>query len=162
MGPLLSEGGLLTARSELDVNYFGPLSLIYAFSPIIKANGGGTIANISSIGGIVLFPGAPTYCASKAAMHFLTQAARMELAHENIHVIGVYPGPVDTDMAADIDIEKVTPMHIALETIKAIDNKVDQLFPDPYSKSMYEEFCQNPEATERKMVDMYNSMKNAA
>ena len=40
-----------------------------------------------------------TYSASKAAAHSLTQSVRAELLHHGISVFGVYPGPIDTDMA---------------------------------------------------------------
>lgn len=97
-GKLLDENRMEEAWCEMNVNYFAPLAIIRAFAPLIEKNGGGVIANISSIAGLVPMPDMPTYSASKAALHFLTLEARMELAERGIDLIGVYPGPVDTDM----------------------------------------------------------------
>ena len=47
-------------------------------------------------------PVASTYSVSKAAVHSITQGMRGELANDNVLVMGVYPGPIDTDMAAGV------------------------------------------------------------
>jgi short-subunit dehydrogenase len=58
----------------MEVNYFGTLSMIRAFSPVLKNNGGGAIANILSVASLVNFPMLGSYSASKAALYSLTQA----------------------------------------------------------------------------------------
>ena len=49
-------------------------------------------------------PLASTYSVSKAAVHSITQGMRGELANDNVLVMGVYPGPIDTDMAAGVEV----------------------------------------------------------
>ena len=57
------------ARRVMDVNYFGPVALIQATIPPLRANAeGGLIINISSIVGRRAMPGIAGYCASKAAL----------------------------------------------------------------------------------------------
>ncbi len=136
-GSLADEKRLEDARHEMEVNYFGPLSMIHAFSPLLKANGGGIIINVSSIAGLVAMPGSPTYSTSKAAVHFLTLEARMELKAHGTRVMGIYPGPVDTDMARSFDVPKVSPHHVAQETIRAIETEENYIFPDPHLKDIY-------------------------
>lgn len=162
MGSLFEEKTVENAHREMEVNYFGPLNLIRAFAPILKNNGGGAIISVSSIGGHIVFPGAPTYCASKFAVHALVIATRMELSLQGTRVIGVYPGPVDTDMAKDIPMEKVSANHIALETINALVSGSDDVFPDPYAKENYELYRKDPKAAENMMLDAYQQMANAA
>ena len=95
-GELTDDGVLEAARLEMEVNYFAPLHLLQRFAPILGRNSGGAIVNISSIGGLSNFPFYPTYSASKAAVHSLTQAARALLKAQGTAIYGVYPGPVDT------------------------------------------------------------------
>ena len=137
-GGLLDQNRIKNAQHEMAVNYFGSLAMIHAFSSILKSNGGGVIVNISSIAGLVAMPGAPTYSASKAAVHFLTMEARMELRSQgSTQVIGVYPGPVDTDMIRSPHLPKVTARHVARETINGIEAGRDYIFPDPDLKDIY-------------------------
>jgi short-subunit dehydrogenase len=81
------------ARRVMDVNYFGPVALIQAAIPTLKANAeGGLIINISSIVGRRAMPGIAGYCASKAALEKMAESLRLELRADNIRVCTVYPG----------------------------------------------------------------------
>lgn len=171
---LVSNAGLLEAgaltdkeapsrgRREMEVNYFGPLALLNAFAPILKNNGGGAFVGVSSIAGFLPFPGLSTYTASKTAMHFLLMQARTELGVHGTKVFGVYPGPVDTDMARDIDMEKVSPEHIAKETVKGLREEREDILPDPYAEEMYALYQKDPKETERKMRRQFQEITKAA
>ncbi|MGB4057057.1 MAG: SDR family oxidoreductase [Alphaproteobacteria bacterium] len=150
------------ARKEMEVNYFGPLALIQAFAPVLKSNGGGAFIGVSSIAGLIPFPAIATYSASKAAMHFLIMEARMELSTQGTKLFGVYPGPVDTDMARGFDMPKVTANHVALETIKALETGIEDIMPDPYAVEHYNLYKKDPKATERNMQSQYAEMTKAA
>ena len=63
------------SRREMEVNYFGPLRMVQRFADTL-ADRGGAIVNIGSAAGLANVPLMPTYSASKAALHSLTQAAR--------------------------------------------------------------------------------------
>jgi short-subunit dehydrogenase len=81
------------ARRVMDVNYFGPVALIQAAIPYLKANPeGGLIVNISSIVGRRAMPGIAGYCASKGALEKMAESLRLELKADNIRVSTVYPG----------------------------------------------------------------------
>ncbi len=109
-----------SARGEMETNYFGTFNTIRAFAPVLAANGGGAIVNLSSIAGQVNFPVLGSYSASKAAVHSLTQGVRAELAAQGTLVVGVYPGPIDTDMAAGIDMQKASPRDTARRVLEAL------------------------------------------
>ncbi len=150
------------ARKEMDVNYFGVMAVTQTFAPILKANGGGAIASLSSIAGHLSFPGLPTYSASKAAVHSLIMATRLELADQGTLVVGVYPGPIDTDMAADIEMEKAPPSQVAETTIAAIKNGHEDVFTDEMSKTLYQSVKTDPKAVEAEMLEMYRESQKAA
>ena len=54
---------------------------------------------MGSIAGLIGMPLVFTYSTTKAALHSLTQSAREMLQGQGTRVVGVYPGPVDTDLA---------------------------------------------------------------
>jgi short-subunit dehydrogenase len=85
------------ARRVMDVNYFGPVALIQAVVPYLKANpDGGLIINVASIVGRRAMPGIGGYCASKAALEKMAESLRLELKPDNIRVSTVYPGVTET------------------------------------------------------------------
>ena len=110
------------ARREMEVNYFGTLSMIRAFQPVLKANGGGTIVNMLSILSRVALPMMGTLCASKAAGLSLTQAVRAELKTQGTQVFAVMPGAVDTDMSKDFPPPKLDPADVVRATLNGIES----------------------------------------
>ena len=133
---LFADASVQNAQSEMDVNYFGTLNMIRAFSPILKQNGGGAIANLASLASFVNVPVFATYSASKAALHSLTQAARAELANQNTLVIGLYPGPVDTRMTATLPLDKAAPSQIADALLAGIEQGTEDIYPDAMASNI--------------------------
>jgi NAD(P)-dependent dehydrogenase (short-subunit alcohol dehydrogenase family) len=158
---LKSPEAIDNARKTMDVNFFGPLLLTQRFAPILKNNGGGALITVSSIVGHVSMPAITTYCASKYAVQSLILNTRAQLASQGTQVIGVYPGPIETDMAADLEMEKFPPEQVALETIKAIENGTEDVFPDAFSQSTYQAFRENPKAIEEQMRQMVEQQEAA-
>ncbi len=144
----------LSARKEMEVNYFGTLNMTRAFAPILKKNGGGALVNISSVGGLVGIPLFGTYCATKAAVHSMTQSARGELKAQGTLVLGVYPGPIDTDMSAGVPMEKETPQHVAQEIFRAIESGAEEVYPDKVSKEMAAKLKADAKGVEREWASM--------
>lgn len=142
------------ARQEMECHYFGPLALTQALLPILKQSEQAAIINISSIAGISSFPGLCSYSASKAAIHSLTQALRLELSNHNVQAIGVYPGPTDTRMAQG-DIEKGTPANVAACSFNALSSDDVSVFPDDFAKNMYNTFLQHPYELEKAFADFH-------
>ena len=101
-----------------------------AFAPVLGNNGGGCIVNIISVIGLVNMPSIGTYCASKAALHSLTQGLRGVLAGQKTTVIGVYPGPVDTRMTDGLEMPKARPEAVALEILEGMKNGTEDNSPN--------------------------------
>ncbi len=140
---VLGSGGLFiassveTAQWEMNTNYFGTLLMVRAFAPILGRNGGGAIVNLLSVVSIANAPVFSSYSASKAALYSLTQGIRAELAKQNTQVIGVFPGPVDTAMAESVSMDKVAPNKVAQITLQAIEEGIEDVYPDPVSQNTF-------------------------
>jgi NAD(P)-dependent dehydrogenase (short-subunit alcohol dehydrogenase family) len=85
------------ARAQIETNVFGALWVTQAALPHLRAQKSGHILQVSSIGGIVAFPGLGLYHASKWALEGFSQALAGEVASAGIHVTLIEPGGYDTD-----------------------------------------------------------------
>ncbi|HEY0688688.1 MAG TPA: SDR family oxidoreductase [Kribbella sp.] len=141
------------ARREMEVNYFGALRMLRGFGDTLVRRGG-TIVNVGSAAGLTNVPLQPTYSASKAAQHSLTQASRALLAAQGVRVHGVYPGPVDTDMTKDLppQFEKTPPEDVANKILDGVQAGYEDIFPDPFAVAFGEQFHSSPKAVERQMA----------
>jgi short-subunit dehydrogenase len=83
-------------RRMFELNYFAVVDLVRHAVPAMRGQGGGTIVNVSSIGGLVPLPWFTSYSASKYAIMGLTNGLRVELASSNIRCMAVCPGYVKT------------------------------------------------------------------
>jgi NAD(P)-dependent dehydrogenase (short-subunit alcohol dehydrogenase family) len=128
--PLIGAEDLDGARTEMETNYFGTLVMCRAFAPVLAANGGGAIINVLSLASLVNFPVSGSYCASKAAAHSMTLGVRAELSRQGTQVVGVFPGPVDTDMSATDTLPKVPPAQIADSALDAVIRGIADVYPD--------------------------------
>src|SRR3989441_5353943 len=146
------------ARREMEVNYFGPLQLLHRLAPTLARNGGGAVVNIGSLAGLTSIPFFPTYSASKAALHSLTQAARILLGTQGTSVFGVYPGPVDTDMAREVALPKTSPRDVAFAILHGIEAGQEDTFPDPFAVDFGRRFESSPKASERQVAAMAAAM----
>jgi len=88
------------AMDLLQTNFLGALRVCRAVLPHLRAQGGGTIVNISSIGGRIGLPFQGLYSASKFALWGLSEALRIEVRPFGIRVILVEPGDFYTGFTA--------------------------------------------------------------
>ena len=80
----------------IDVNLKGPFELCKKAYPILKERGGGSIINISSIGGLTPEPGIGIYSVSKSGLINLTKAMAQDWGGDNIRVNAICPGLIKT------------------------------------------------------------------
>ena len=103
--------------------------------PLMKAQGGGHIVNISSTAGLFVGSGTSGYCASKFAVEAFSSALRLEVSKaDRIRITVVEPGLVETDLATHISdpnlrqgfldsvasIEQLQPEDIAAAVVYAV------------------------------------------
>jgi len=147
------------ARREMEVNYFGPLQLLHRFAQTLAKNGGGAVVNVGSASGLVNMPAFPTYSASKAALHSLTQAMRALLEPQGTAVFGVYPGPVDTDMVRDLALPKTAASDVASAILEGVEAGEEDIFPDPLAINFGKQFESSPKTAERQFAAMAAAMR---
>ncbi len=87
-------------QAMLDVNLFGALHVMQEAVRVMRKQGHGQIVNVGSLAGRRGFSPLGGYCATKFALVGITEALRVELAGEDIHVSLVLPGVVETPMVA--------------------------------------------------------------
>lgn len=149
-----------SARQEMEVNYFGPLHLTRAFVPSLSQKKNTAVAVVSSVAGLSSFPMFATYSASKAAVHSLTQSLRAELGALGISVFGIYPGPIDTDMAKGVDMEKETPDNTAVRILEGIEKGEEDIAPDKFSREFLVNLKKDAKAVERSNAQYAHQPQN--
>jgi len=114
--------GLEDWHRVINTNLHGPAYMIHEFClPMCDAGRGGSVINVSSIGGLVIgnarkHPNAP-YNAAKAGLHHFIHYMSVILGDRGIRINCIAPGPTHTDMDADLppsmleNIESDMPMH---------------------------------------------------
>ncbi|SEI05359.1 SDR family oxidoreductase [Pseudomonas asplenii] len=103
MGPLL-DGGVEALHRQFETNVFAVVGVTRALLPALRRSRG-LVVNIGSVSGVLVTPFAGAYCASKAAVHALSDALRMELAPFGVRVMEVQPGAIDTHFAKNASHE---------------------------------------------------------
>ncbi|MGI4739532.1 MAG: oxidoreductase [Janthinobacterium lividum] len=88
-------------QRQFDVNVFGPLRVVRAALPHLRARKSGNILNITSVGGFIGMAHAGIYNGSKFALEGLGESLAAQLGPLGIHVTNVEPGPFRTKWAGE-------------------------------------------------------------
>jgi NAD(P)-dependent dehydrogenase (short-subunit alcohol dehydrogenase family) len=87
-------------KNNFEINLFGPIEVMKAALPQMRAQKSGLIINITSIAGYMGLPYRGVYSAAKGALELITEALRMEVKSFGIHITNVAPGDFATNIAA--------------------------------------------------------------
>lgn len=140
----LVSGDLDVVRRDMEVNYFGTLSVVRAFAPVLARNGGGAIVNVLSALSWFSWPGEGAYAAAKAAAWSLTNSIRLELAAQGTHVAGVHSGAVDTDFSAHYDGPKIDPADVVRATLDGLASDAVEVLVDEWSAGIKASLAGDP------------------
>ena len=129
-------------KANFDTNFFGPINMIKAVLPQMRAQNSGLILNITSIAGYMGLPYRGVYSASKAALEILTEAFRMELKLFNIEMANVAPGDFATNIAAGryhAPLKDNSPYNLSYgKSLELMDQHVDEgSDPEMMAKAIY-------------------------
>ncbi len=95
----IDEGLLENWEGMIDTNIKGLLYISRIIIPHMRKNNSGHIINIGSIAGKMTYPGGNVYCATKSAVHVLSQAMNIDLVETNVRVSNIAPGAVQTEFS---------------------------------------------------------------
>jgi NAD(P)-dependent dehydrogenase (short-subunit alcohol dehydrogenase family) len=124
-------------EQHLAVNLFGTYGVTQAFLPSLTRSRG-AIVNVVSALAFAPLPVIPAYSISKAAAFSLSLSLRALLSGRGVTVHAVMTGPVDTDMTRGIDIPKASPESVARAIFDGVENREEEIFPDPMSETLAE------------------------
>jgi NAD(P)-dependent dehydrogenase (short-subunit alcohol dehydrogenase family) len=147
-----------TARSEMDVNYFGLLRLAQAFGPALRARaadgptGACAWVNLLSIFALANFPAHGTFSASKAAALSLAQCLRAEMRPAGVRVVNLFPGPIDDEWNQLLPPPKLGPDTLARALVRALQDGVEDVYPGDVAQEWLERWRDNPKALEREIA----------
>jgi len=85
----------------MDINLRGVYFGSQLAAEAMRGAGGGAIVNLSSIAGLVGYPGASVYCGSKGGITNLTRALALELGPDGVRVNAINPGVIETAMTTE-------------------------------------------------------------
>jgi len=117
---LVDPASLATAEATIATNLTGLIRVTTAFAPFLAGRDDAVIVNTSS--GLAFVPLAmtPTYSATKAAVHSLTQSQRIQFAGHGIEVLELIPPLVQTDLMGQADDERALPLRDYLDEVMEI------------------------------------------
>lgn len=112
------------AKKVMDVNFYGPLSIIKAFLPSLLRRPKAHILNVSSMGAYAPVPGQSVYGASKAAVKLFTEGLRSELIGTSVGVTVAFPGAVATNISANSGLVMQANSDEQSQKFRALDARV--------------------------------------
>ncbi|MEV0662964.1 SDR family NAD(P)-dependent oxidoreductase [Actinomadura luteofluorescens] len=145
-GVMLPDDSLDPAVHErhLAVNLYGSNAMTQAFLPAL-IDSRGTVINLLSCVALAPLPMFTSYSASKAAAFSLTKTLRAAHAARGVGFHAVLAGPIDTDMTRELDIPKTSPAAAARAIFGAVDNGIEDIFPDPATAPLAEAWAAGPD-----------------
>src|ERR1700744_944013 len=87
----IEEASMADIRAQFDVNVFGAISVIQAVLPFMRQRRAGRILNVTSMGGLMTFPGVGIYHGSKFALEGISETLGKEVRGFGIFVTAVVP-----------------------------------------------------------------------
>ncbi|WP_432938531.1 SDR family NAD(P)-dependent oxidoreductase [Kribbella sp. CA-253562] len=125
----IEEVGVQRLREQFDVVFFGAAQVTQAVLPVLRAQGSGTIVQMSSLGGLKTYPGYGVYNSAKHALEGYSEALAAEVAPLGIRVLIVEPGAFRTPFNSnkvtteELDIYRETAGATRVNTAALLDNE---------------------------------------
>jgi NAD(P)-dependent dehydrogenase (short-subunit alcohol dehydrogenase family) len=153
-GAPLVTGDLAEIRREMDTHFWGTLSVIRAFAPVLATHGGGAIVNVLSALSWFAAPGTGSDSAAKSAEWNLTNGVRLELAAQGTFVQGVLLGAADTDISAGYDGPKIDPREVPRLSLGGLINGSIEVVVDDWTAMVKASLAGDPAAFYAQMAEV--------
>jgi len=126
----LTDGNQSDWNEMIDTNIKGLLSLSQLVGQLMASQGYGHIIHMGSVAGKQAYPNGAVYCATKAAVDFITDAFRMEVLEKGIKVSAIHPGMVETNFS-------IVRFHGDAERAKAVYQGLRPLTAQDVAEAIY-------------------------
>lgn len=159
-GSTMERHGVLTARNEMETNYFGLMRLIQAFGPGMCARGadGDSSAcawvNLLSVYALSNWPVYGTSSASQAAAFSLSQCLRSEFAGSGVKVVNVLFGPLEESWRQPLPPPKVTSDQLAASVVHALQQGIETVSLGPVAQDIVLRWKDDPTLLERELTQL--------
>ena len=157
-GSAMERQGVLTARDEMETNYFGLMRLIQAFGPGMRGRGADgdysacAWVNLLSVYALSNWSAYGTTTASQAAAYSLSQGLRSEFAGSGVKVINVLFGPLEESWRQPLPPPKVTPKRLADTIVHALRQGIENVTLGPVAEDIVRRFKDDPFVIERELL----------
>jgi short-subunit dehydrogenase len=101
----IHEMDMATIDRLISINLMGPINMTKAFLPTLLSRPVAHVANVSSMGGFLPYPGQAMYGAAKAGVKLFTEALYGELVDTNVGVTIIFPGGVSSNISVNSGVE---------------------------------------------------------
>lgn len=157
-GSAMERNGILTARDEMEINYFGLMRLIQAFGPAMRNRGADgensacAWVNLLSVYALTNWSVFGTTSASQAAAYSLSQSLRGEFSGSGVKVVNVLFGPLDESWRQSLPPPKVTPKRLADTIVTALRQGIENVTLGPVAEDIVSRFRDDPFVLERELM----------
>jgi short-subunit dehydrogenase len=159
-------------REIFDLNFDAPLIASQLAIPIMRAQGGGHIINVSSVVGKRAFPLSGIYCATKFALNGISESLRIELKGSNIDVSIINPAATQTEFGDHVrygDVKtKFKPVgrvqsadEVAAAIVQCIENPKAEVYPYGISRILAWANAVAPSLVDKIMIRFFNDRVKA-
>lgn len=135
VGGFVEEVSMEEWRRQMDTNFFGLVEVTKAVLPVMRSQRKGTIINVSSVSGMIGFPGYAPYAASKYAVEGFSESLRQEMNPFGIKVVLVEPGSFRTPIwgkgLTGIQSREDSPYKEKLDEVLRYTRRTAETAPDP-------------------------------
>jgi len=136
LGGVLAQDSIDATARMMETNVYGLLRVSQAFAPVLKANGGGALLNVLSVGSWLSSPILAAYAVSKAAAWSATNGLRNELRGQGTQVLGLHVGFIDTDLTNGLEVPKLSPGFVAERAFAALENGDSEVAIDEFTRQI--------------------------
>ena len=159
-GAPMSRRGVMVAKDEMEVNYFGLLRLLQNFGPVMRSraadgdNNAVCWVNLLSVYALSNWPAYGTTSASQAAALSLAQASRAEFHGSGIKVMNVFMGPLEDEWYQPVSPPKVTPKKLAGVIVESLQQGLEEVFVGDIANDVIDRWRDDPGVLERELTQM--------
>ena len=156
-GGIMARKGLVVAREEMDIRYFGLMRLAQAFGPALRfrgadgVNSATAIVNFLFVHALANWPEFGAYSATEAACLSASHSLRAELRPGGVKFINVFHGPLETDWFQELPPPKVAATQLAKSAVDALKRGLEDVFVGDIAQDIRDRFLANPKALEREL-----------